>query len=119
MAIVLTQRQRDVLNHVVLDADEWAGKPHIIEDHVLGKVAVHEGKYDSAVAAGNYKNRAQRDTDAAQAIIARNAAQPYGIKRQVVYPPMADQLDAIWKGGEAQADMKVMIDKVKSDIPKE
>jgi len=104
MAIVLTQRQRDVLNHVVLDADEWAGMPHIIEDHVLGKVAVYEGRYDSAVAAGNYKTRAQRDIDAAQAVIDD--------------PPMADQLDAIWKGGEAQADMKVLIDKVKTDHPK-
>jgi len=118
MAIVLTQRQRDVLNHVVLDADEWAGMPHIIEDHVLGKVAVYEGRYDSAVAAGNYKTRAQRDIDAAQAVIDVKNAQPYGIKRQGVYPPMADQLDAIWKGGEAQADMKVLIDKVKTDHPK-
>lgn len=33
-------------------------------------------------------------------------------------PNIGDQLDALWKGGQAQADMKATIDKVKSDFPK-
>ncbi len=38
--------------------------------------------------------------------------------RKVAYPPMGDQLDALWKGGAEQAAMKAIIDKVKSDYPK-
>ena len=34
------------------------------------------------------------------------------------YPEIGDQLDALWKGGDAQAAMKVIVDKVKSDNPK-
>jgi hypothetical protein len=34
------------------------------------------------------------------------------------YPSLADQLDALWKGGDDQAAMKVIVDKVKSDNPK-
>ena len=38
--------------------------------------------------------------------------------REPLYPPIGDQLDALWKGGDAQAAMKVLVDKVKSDNPK-
>ena len=38
--------------------------------------------------------------------------------RQPLYPPIGDQLDALWKGGDAEAAMKVLVDKVKSDNPK-
>jgi hypothetical protein len=40
-------------------------------------------------------------------------------KRANSYPSIGDQLDAIWKGGDDQAAMKVLVDKVKSDNPKE
>ena len=36
----------------------------------------------------------------------------------VAYPEIGDQLDALWKGGDAEAAMKVIVDKVKSDNPK-
>tara|TARA_B100000497_G_C7426934_1_gene267222 strand:+ start:225 stop:515 length:291 start_codon:yes stop_codon:yes gene_type:complete len=39
-------------------------------------------------------------------------------KRRSNYPPIGDQLDALWKGGDDQAAMKVLVDKVKSDFPK-
>ena len=39
-------------------------------------------------------------------------------KRQNLYPSIGDQLDALWKGGDEQAAMKVLVDKVKSDNPK-
>ena len=38
--------------------------------------------------------------------------------RAKTYPPVGDQLDALWKGGAEQAAMKAAIDKVKSDYPK-
>ena len=38
--------------------------------------------------------------------------------RQPLYPPIGDQLDALWKGGDAEAAMKVLVDKGKSDNPK-
>tara|TARA_R110000803_G_scaffold26584_1_gene62728 strand:- start:1480 stop:1731 length:252 start_codon:yes stop_codon:yes gene_type:complete len=42
----------------------------------------------------------------------------YKDDRIEAYPPIGDQLDAIWKGGDDQAAMKVLVDKVKSDNPK-
>ncbi len=38
--------------------------------------------------------------------------------RQRAYPPIGDQLDAIWKGGQPEADMKLIIDGVKATHPK-
>lgn len=38
--------------------------------------------------------------------------------RAMAYPPVGDQLDALWKGGQEQAAMKARIDKVKADYPK-
>jgi hypothetical protein len=34
------------------------------------------------------------------------------------YPPIGDQLDAIWKGGDAQADMLKQVMAVKDKYPK-
>ena len=74
----LTQRQLDVLNHVVLDGQAWVdrdeayhlGRGMSVDDTqihvqraVTEKVARHESAYDSAVAQGNYKNRAMRDEE--------------------------------------------------------
>jgi len=44
--------------------------------------------------------------------------EPYVDKRRRSYPLVGDQLDALWKGGDDAAAMKVIIDKVKSDNPK-
>ena len=46
------------------------------------------------------------------------AKEKYKDDRRTAYPPIGDQLDALWKGGDAQAAMKVIVDKVKSDNPK-
>ena len=46
------------------------------------------------------------------------AATEYQDVRRAAYPEIGDQLDALWKGGDAQAAMKVIVDKVKSDNPK-
>ena len=60
--MILTQRQLDILNHVVVDGQAWADNAKK-EAHVLAKIARHESAYDEAVAKGNYKNRATRDEE--------------------------------------------------------
>ena len=52
------------------------------------------------------------------ALEAAAAKVAYRELRARAYPPVGDQLDALWKGGAEQADMKAIIDKVKSDYPK-
>lgn len=42
----------------------------------------------------------------------------YKDDRVAAYPTIGDQLDALWKGGDDQAAMKILVDKVKSDNPK-
>ena len=46
------------------------------------------------------------------------AAVAYKGVRRAAYPEIGSQLDALWKGGDDQAAMKVLVDKVKSDNPK-
>jgi hypothetical protein len=42
----------------------------------------------------------------------------YAEQRAVAYPPIGDQLDALWTGGQAAADMLVKIQAVKAKYPK-
>jgi len=49
---------------------------------------------------------------------AAEAKAAYREIRRVAYPPVGDQLDALWKGGQEQEEMKAAIDKVKADYPK-
>ena len=42
----------------------------------------------------------------------------YYAKRRAEYPSLGDQLDALWKGGEAQTDMQALIAAVKAKYPK-
>lgn len=42
----------------------------------------------------------------------------YIAKRQREYPPIGDQLDALWKGGEAAAEMLAKVQAVKAKYPK-
>jgi hypothetical protein len=42
----------------------------------------------------------------------------YAELRAKAYPKLEDQLDALWKGGQPQADMKIIIDGVKATYPK-
>jgi hypothetical protein len=46
------------------------------------------------------------------------ANEKYKDIRKAEYPPIGDQLDALWKGGQAAADMKAIIDGVKAKHPK-
>ena len=58
------------------------------------------------------------DKSTADSDAAKDAATQYQKDRAVLYPRHAEQFDALWKGGDAQAAMKVIIDKIKSDNPK-
>jgi len=42
----------------------------------------------------------------------------YAQKRAVEYPPIGDQLDALWKGGDAAAEMLATVQAVKAKYPK-
>lgn len=42
----------------------------------------------------------------------------YQDARRPEYPPIGDQLDALWKGGQAAADMLAKIQSVKEKYPK-
>lgn len=42
----------------------------------------------------------------------------YRERRAAAYPPIGDQLDALWKGGEAADDMRLLILAVKYTYPK-
>ena len=101
--MILTQRQLDVLNHVVKDGQEWADNA-TKEAHVLAKVAKYESAYDEAIAKGNYLNRKQRDEADAVAEQERYDNASYDIKRSREYPPATDYLDGIVKGDQAQID---------------
>ena len=60
-------------------------------------------------------NQVEIDMNAVNAWVDPNA---YKTKRQAEYPAIGDQLDALWKGGDAQADMLKQIMAVKSKYPK-
>ncbi len=42
----------------------------------------------------------------------------YADKRRFEYPPIGDQLDALWKGGAAQEEMAQRVKAVKDKYPK-
>ena len=75
--------------------------------------AISSGISESDVEVG-YCTDAEHDV----MLKAKKPALTYADKRKAEYPPIGDQLDALWKGGDAQVAMKVIIDKVKSDNPK-
>ena len=45
-------------------------------------------------------------------------AHTYIAKRQAEYPFIGDQLDALWKGGDAAAEMLAKVQAVKTKYPK-
>ena len=56
------------------------------------------------------------DIDKSEVVRADNP--DYYAKRRAEYPSLADQLDAMWKGGEAAAAMTAQIAAVKAKYPK-
>jgi hypothetical protein len=60
-------------------------------------------------------NEVSYDKAAVEAYVQAHA---YIAKRAAEYPPIGDQLDALWKGGEAAAEMLAKVQAVKSKFPK-
>lgn len=61
----------------------------------------------------------QEQLDAAWAAkVAADDAIAYQTKRRAEYPAIGDQLDALWKGGEAAAAMLAQVQAVKNKYPK-
>jgi hypothetical protein len=60
-------------------------------------------------------NEVAYDKDAVQAYVDNHA---YISKRSAEYPTIGDQLDALWKGGEAAAEMLAKVQAVKAKYPK-
>ena len=58
------------------------------------------------------------DKSTADSDDAARVAVAYKLVRKDAYPEVGEQLDALWKGGDAAAARKVIINKVKSDNPK-
>lgn len=57
--------------------------------------------------------------DAAYAAkLAADAAVAYRAQRASEYPSIGDQLDALWKGGDAAAEMLAQVQAVKTKYPK-
>lgn len=55
----------------------------------------------------------------AEALRPKPAAPTYQQLRAAAYPAIGDQLDALWKGGEAEAAMLKKILAVKAEYPKQ
>tara|TARA_R110000868_G_scaffold120085_2_gene318864 strand:+ start:2194 stop:2748 length:555 start_codon:yes stop_codon:yes gene_type:complete len=104
--IVLTQEEKDILEHEMIDPEYWVngedatiGKKLVPQAHLEEKLARLKPQYDAAVLAGSYKTRKQRDDLEAQAEQDRYDNAPYPVKRQRSYPPIGDQLDDIYHNG--------------------
>jgi hypothetical protein len=61
-------------------------------------------------------NKVEIDLDAVNAWVDPEA---YKYKRAKEYPPIGDQLDALWKGGDAAAEMLAKVQAVKAKYPKD
>jgi len=70
---------------------------------------------DGAGASDAQGNKVEIDLDAVNAWVDPNA---YKAKRRAEYPPIGDQLDALWKGGDAAAEMLATVQAVKAKYPK-
>ena len=116
--MILTNEQLNILNHVVVNGQEWADNAKE-EAHVLAKVARHKSSYDEAVTKGNYKNRKQRDDAEAKEKQDEYDNAPYPEKRRRDYPVIGDQLDALYHAGAFPEDMAAKIKAVKDNYPKE
>jgi hypothetical protein len=52
------------------------------------------------------------------AVDAEFQATQYAVNRAAEYPSIGDQLDALWKGGDAAAEMLAKVQAVKNKYPK-
>lgn len=82
----------------------WAYEADGSQDHLVGdKTPITAAEADQI--------RSQKEQD-------RYSALSYAEKRRLEYPPIGDQLDALWKGGEEAEAMLAKIQAVKAKHPK-
>ena len=108
----LTDRQLDVLNHILEDGQAWADNA-VKEDHVLAKVAKYESAYDEAVAKGDYKNRKQRDEAGVKAEKDRYDNASWDVKRKREYPTIEELVVGLY-----DTDDKAALEKRRADVKK-
>jgi len=70
---------------------------------------------DGSIAYDANGNEVSFNLEEAQDLVTATA---YQRQRAVEYPPIGDQLDALWKGGEAAAEMLAKVQAVKAKYPK-
>jgi hypothetical protein len=77
-----------------------------------------DGSQDHLI--GNKTRITQEEADKIKAdkAAAAYAALSYAEKRRQEYPPIGDQLDALWKGGVQAEAMKATIQAIKAKYPK-
>lgn len=87
------------MNHLAI----YALYPEVVSVNVEGQAINAQG------------NVVEIDLEAVNAWIDPEA---YKAKRAAEYPPIGDQLDALWKGGDAAAEMLAKVQAVKAKYPK-
>ena len=95
-------------NITFFSGDFMTGQPAGEEDQIL--------HWDTE-ALGPQPTSEQLD-EAYEAKLAAEAAVAYRAQRAAEYPTIGDQLDAMWKGGDAAAEMLAQVQAVKSKYPK-
>ena len=82
----------------------WAYEPDGSQDHLIGdKTPITQQEAEQI--------RMQKEQE-------RYNALTYAEKRRQEYPPIGDQLDALWKGGAEAEAMKALVQAVKNKFPK-
>jgi hypothetical protein len=69
-------------------------------------------------ATGKDTTRELNDAEHAEWQARVNDPLAYQRQRAAEYPPIGDQLDALWKGGDAAAEMLAKVQAVKAKYPK-
>jgi len=82
---------------------------------LYSNVVTISGDIPNAVAFDAEGNVVNYDLSAVQAW---NDPDQYKYNRMLEYPAIGDQLDALWKGGEAAAAMLAQVQAVKAKYPK-
>ena len=102
--------------------DDWTG--HAVMNLSEGSevnIGVREGKlvHWECIKGGMEKPTQQEIAEEVTRLKELYASQKYARERRLAYPNIGDQLDALWKGGADADEMKIKVNKVKTDIPKE
>ena len=78
-----------------------------------------DGSQDAFIKPGLVEiTEAEADSIRAVSFQAKQDALTYAEKRLAEYPSLGDQLDALWKGGEAAVEMAAKVRAVKAKYPK-